>query len=220
MSATSAPKMTTPPGFVRRPDVEQRLETRTGLKPGQVKALEPYPPNLIMCMEANERAMKLYDVQLSARKYQDLLEAVRVMCHCACRCAFMELSRLVVPVKDLLRLARDPLVSFDYRFSGLPSLVYVGVPALQAALHNHPNRDEWIECFKLVAARLPLGKDLKESIPQLTAYAAEKYRDFGISSSSGKTADPMINVLIDRVVELCGGDKEAAFKLLGVASKP
>ena len=207
--------MTTPPGFVRRHDVEQALETRTGLKPGQVKALVPEPACLVAYTAALKHAIELHN----DRKYETLLEAVRLVCHGACVAAFTE-AELVLPVADLLRLARDPLVSFEYRFSGLPSLVYVGVPALQAALHEHPNRHEWIECFKLVADRVPLGKDLKESIPQLTAYAAEHYDDFGVSSSSGKTADPMINVLIDRVIEVCGGDKEAAFKLLGVASKP
>ena len=125
----------------------------------------------------------------------------------------------MVPVKDLLRLAEDSSVSFDYRFSGLHSLVYVGVPTFQAALHGHETSPEWIRCFKLVADRVPLGDDLKESIGQLMSYATEHYVNFSVSLSGSKPYDPMSNILVNRVIEVHDGDKEAAFKFIADISK-
>lgn len=204
--------MTTPSGFVRCPEVEQTLENRTTLASGQVMALVPTPPSFAAYEAALKHAHEIY-----VNGSDDLPEAVRIVCHCACTCALKH-PELEVSIDGLLRLAKDPSVSFNFRFSGLPSLVYVGVPALQAAKHKHETSQKWIECFKLVAGRVPLGKDLKETIPQLMAYAAENYDDFGVSS--GKTEDAMANVLIDRVIEVCGGNTDIAFKLIGATSKP
>ena len=199
-------------GFKRIPDIESKFE-EIGLAPGQVMALVPKPAYLVAYEEALKNAIEHLD-----NRKKDLPKDVRAVCHCACTCAFME-SEMMVPVKDLLRLAENSRVSFDFHFSGLPSLVYVGVPTFQAALHGHETSPEWTRCFKLVADRVPLGDDLKESIGQLMSYAAEHYENFSVSLSGSKPDVPMSNILVNRVIEVHDGDKEAAFKFIADISK-